>query len=236
MHTETNVITVPRDDVLHLKRSFIIVAGFTAFLWLITAAQAMLGLYLFRYGIYPGQLHGLPGVLWAPLIHGSFTHLFANTAPLVVLGTALLYGYPRSARVVIPVVYLGTGLAVWLFARESYHVGISGLNFGLLFFIFVIGALRWDRRAITLSMVVFFLYGGMILGVFPDKPDISFESHLFGAAIGTTLAVLLRNYEPRNPEKHYSWEDEKDDGESNAAERIEIDDEEQRLGQDERLH
>ena len=236
MQTETRTLAVPRDDALHLRRSFIIVAGFTAFLWLITAVQAMLGLYLFRYGIYPGQLHGLPGILWAPLIHGSFTHLFANTAPLVVLGTALLYGYPRSARVVIPVVYLGTGLAVWLFARESYHVGISGLNFGLLFFIFVIGALRWDRRAITLSLVVFFLYGGMILGVFPDKPDVSFESHLSGAAIGTALAVVLRNFEPRMPDTHYSWEVEEDDDRSDLDERIELDDEEQRLGEDERLH
>ena len=142
--------------------------------------------------------------------HDSFAHLFANTAPLLVLGTALLYGYPKSSRIVLPAVYFGTGLAVWLFARPAIHIGVSGLTFGLMFFIFVIGILRWEQRAITLSMIVFFLYGGMIWGIFPTRPDISFESHFFGALIGSVLAVLLRNHDPRPPEKHYSWEDEEE--------------------------
>lgn len=224
MLPESKALADPRHDVFHLKRSFTIVACFTALLWLITGVQAALGLYLFRYGIYPGQLHGLAGILWAPLIHGSFTHLFANTMPFLVLGTALLYGYPKSAKVVIPVVYLGTGLGVWLFARESYHVGISGVNFGFMFFVFVIGALRWDKRAITLSMIVFFLYGGMIWGILPGKQDVSFESHLFGAVIGATLAVLLRNHDPRAPEVRYSWEDEDENGELPAELRGPTDD------------
>ncbi len=213
-YSESRSLINPGDDAYHLKRSFTLVACFVALLWLIKIVETVLGAYFGRYGIYPGQLSGLTGILWSPLIHSSFTHLIANTAPLLVLGTALLYGYPKSARIVIPVVYLGTGLAVWLFARQAYHIGVSGLTFGLMFFVFVIGALRWDKRAITLSMVVFFLYGGMIWGVFPTKPDISFESHFFGALIGTILAVLLRNYDPRPPEKRYSWEeeDEEDDG------------------------
>jgi membrane associated rhomboid family serine protease len=137
-------------------------------------------------------------------------HLFANTAPLLILGTALLYGFPKSARIVIPVVYFGTGLGVWLFARQSFHIGASGLTFGFMFFVFIAGVLRWDRRTIALSMIVFFLYGSMIWGVFPGKPDISFESHLVGAVIGVTLAVLLRNYDAYPPEKKYSWEEDEE--------------------------
>ncbi|MCK5662394.1 MAG: rhomboid family intramembrane serine protease, partial [Thiotrichaceae bacterium] len=91
------------------------------------------------------------------------------------------------------------------------HIGASGLTFGFMFFVFAIGAIRWDRRASVLSMLVFFLYGGMIWGIFPSKPDISFESHFFGAVIGIVLAILLRNYDPHSPEKKYSWEDEDDD-------------------------
>ena len=200
----------PGDDSRHLKRSFIIVIAFTASLWLLQIVDTVLGLHLVRFGIYPGQLQGLGGVLWSPLIHGSFKHLFANTLPLLVLGTALIYGYPKSAKIVIPVVYFGTGLAVWMFGREAYHVGISGLNFGFLLFVFVAGALRWDKRAITLSMIVFFLYGGMIWGIFPNKPDTSFESHLSGALIGTALAIFLRTYDPLPPQKQYSWEEEDD--------------------------
>lgn len=198
----------PRDDARRLKHAFGIAAAFTIVLWLLKIVETALGADFTRFGVYPGQVHGLDGILWSPLIHSSYAHLFANTAPLLVLGTALLYGYPRSARIVIPAVYLGCGFGVWLFAREAFHVGASGLIFGFLAFIFAAGALRWDRRAIALSMVVFLLYGGMIWGVLPGRPGISFESHLIGALTGIGLAVLLRNHDPRAPEKQYSWEQE----------------------------
>ena len=218
MHSEQpRSLNNPREDARHLKRSFTLVACFTALLWLIKVVEMTLGANLVEYSIYPGQLSGLAGILWAPLIHSSFSHLFANTAPLLILGTVLIYGYPKSAKIVIPVVYFATGLCVWLFARHAFHLGASGLTFGFMFFVFSIGVLRWDKRAISLSMVVFFLYGGMIWGIFPNKPDISYESHLFGAIIGVVLAVLLRNYDPPPPEKHYSWEeDEANDLESDA--------------------
>jgi len=206
--SETRLPNDPHDDARLLKRSFTIAAAFTALVWLVKIGETVSGADFSHYGIYPGYLQGLAGILWAPLIHSSYTHVFANTAPLLVLGTALLYGYPNSAKIVIPAVYFGTGLGVWLFAREAFHVGASGLTFGFMFFVFVIGTLRWDRRAITLSMLVFFLYGGMIWGVLPGKPDISFESHLAGALIGISLAVLLRNHDPRPPEKRYSWEED----------------------------
>ena len=85
-----------------------------------------------------------------------------------------------------------------------------------MFFVFAIGAIRWDRRASVLSMLVFFLYGGMIWGIFPSKPDISFESHFFGAVIGIVLAILLRNYDPYTAEKKYSWEDDEDEDDVTA--------------------
>jgi len=130
-----------------------------------------------------------------------------------VLGTALIYGYPRSARLVIPAIYFGAGIAVWLFARPSYHIGASGLTFGMMFFVFTIGTLRWDRRAIALALIVFFLYGSMIWGVFPGDPAISWESHLAGALIGIALALVCRHRDPPPAQKHYSWEDEETDSE-----------------------
>ena len=201
----------PLKDSLLLKRSFTIVAAFTIALWVIKIVEVLSGARLYTYGILPGQLSGLTGIFTAPLIHSSFSHLFANTAPLLILGTALLYGYPKSAKIVIPVIYIGTGLGVWLFARETYHIGASGLTFGFMFFVFTIGAIRWDRRAIALSMVVFFLYGSMIWGIFPNQSGISYESHLFGAMLGIILAILLRNYDPYLPEKKYNWEEDEED-------------------------
>lgn len=117
-------------------------------------------------------------------------------------------GYPRSSKFVFPIIYFGTGLMVWLFGRESFHIGASGLSFGFLTFVFVIGALRWDKQAIALSCLVFFLYGGMIWGIFPSQPGISFESHFFGAILGVFCAIIFRNFDPKPPQKRYDWEDE----------------------------
>lgn len=200
-----------KNDNARLRRAFVMAASFALILWVIKLIEAILGLDLVHYGVYPLRAIGLTGIAIAPLIHGSWSHLFSNTAPLVILGTALLYGYPRSAIIVIPVLYLGTGLGVWLFARSAYHIGASGLTFGMMFFIFTIGVLRWDKRAMILSMLVFFLYGSMIWGIFPTKPGISFESHFFGAVIGVALAMLLKNHDPAPPPKKFSWEDEADE-------------------------
>jgi len=185
--------------------------SFTALLWLIKLVDVIFGFDFVQYGIFPRRPSGLMGIVWAPLIHGSLSHVFANTAPMIILGTALLYGYPKSAKIAIPVIYLGSGIGVWLFARGAYHIGASGLTFGIMFFVFTIGVLRWDKRAITLSLLVFFLYGGMIWGIFPSTPDISFESHFFGAATGIILAIMLKGQDPAPPEKRYSWEDEQEE-------------------------
>ena len=195
-------------DTQRLRKAFALVLSFVLLLWAIKLTEYFGGLDLARFGIYPQQPGGLAGVLFSPFIHGSFAHLFANTAPIIVIGTMLLYGYPRAAKVLLPAVYLGGGFAVWLFAREAYHIGASGLAFGMLFFVLTVGILRWDRRAIALSLLVFFLYGSMIWGVLPVAREVSFESHLSGALIGVVLAFQLRHRDPEPPRKQYSWERE----------------------------
>lgn len=208
--------TTPEHDTRRLRRSFFIAASFATVLWLIKLVEIRLGLDLAPYGVYPLRASGLAGILWAPLIHGSLSHVFANTAPIIILGTALLYGYPRSAKIVIPITYIGSGVGVWLFARGAYHIGASGLTLGMLLFVFTIGVLRWDKRAIALALIVSFLYGSTIWGIFPGDPRISFETHFFGAAIGVVLAILFKTYDPAPPEKKYSWEDEGDNVEEEA--------------------
>lgn len=204
-------------DAARFRRAVRIAVGFTLALWAIKTTESLLGIDLGVYGNYPGNVRGLAGILTGPLIHGSWSHLISNTAPLVVLGTALIYGYPLSARLAIPAIYFGTGIAVWLFARPSYHIGASGLTFGMMFFVFTIGTLRWDRRAIALALIVFFLYGGMIWGVFPVDPGISYESHLAGTLLGIALALACRHRDPAPTEKRYSWEGE-DAADENAPE------------------
>ena len=195
-----------KEDVARFRRALVGVAVFIVLLWTVKLLDTGFDLHLSRFGVYPRQWHGLWGVALAPLIHGSWQHLISNSLVLLVLGVVFLYGYPRSYRGVLLLVWLGSGLGVWLFGRSSYHFGASGLAHGLMFFIFVSGILRRDRLSIGLSLVVFFLYGGMVATIFPQQPDISYESHFFGALMGVVAAFVFRNREPALPEKTYDWE------------------------------
>lgn len=195
-------------DVIKLKKSFLTVISFTFFLWLIEILKYLFALETFKLGVHPQNLFGLIGIITAPLIHGSFEHLISNTPALIILGTILLYGYPRSCWLVIAAVWPITELGVWFTARPVYHFGASGLTYGFMAFIFIIGILRRDRLAIALSLLVFFLYGTMIWGVFPHQPGVSFETHLWGGGLGVLCAVFLRNFDPNPLPKRYSWEGE----------------------------
>ncbi|MGB5259726.1 MAG: rhomboid family intramembrane serine protease [Gammaproteobacteria bacterium] len=198
-----------------LARCSMIAITVVVVMCLIELLDRSLHLELFRYGVYPRSLPELANILAAPLVHGSWYHLLSNSFTLLVLLTMLLYAYPRSALAALVLIYIGSGTGVWLFARESYHYGASGLNHGLMFYLFTSGILRRDRLSIALAMIVFFLYGSMIWTIFPQEPGISYESHFFGAATGLLGAFLFSRRDPLPATKHYDWEDDEpgDDGE-----------------------
>ena len=179
----------------------------TALLWLILIIDSMLGLDLGRFGLRPRVWSGMIGAITAPLLHGGVEHLFSNTAPLIVSFTAILYLYPRSALRVIPMIWVGSGILGWFIGRDNLHIGASGFIYGLLAYVFVSGILRLDMRSVGVSIMVWFLYGSMIWGVLPIRPDMSWELHLSGAIIGVALAIVYRNWD-RTPLKRYDWEDD----------------------------
>lgn len=181
--------------------------GFVGLLWLV--ALLGWGLELQRFGIRPRDWIGLPGILAAPLLHAGLDHLLANSLPLLVLITTMLHLYPRAAFKVLPAVYLGPGIAVWLFAERGTHIGASGLVYGLVAYIFVAGLLRRDRRAIAASLLVSFMYGALAWGVLPIRPGVSWETHLAAAVIGVAMAIVLRQLDIP-PARRYAWEDEPD--------------------------
>jgi membrane associated rhomboid family serine protease len=194
----------------HFRLAVKIALGFLALIWFIDSMQWGFDLELEPFGIRPRQLDGLPGIVFAPLVHGGFAHLFANTPPLLVLGTAMLFLYPTSALRVLPAVYFGTGVAVWLFARDAVHIGASGLVYGLASYVFVAGLLRRDRRAIAAALLVWFMYGSLAWGVFPAQPGVSWETHLAATMIGVASAITLRRLDVP-PRKRYGLEGEEDE-------------------------
>lgn len=194
-----------------LRNSIVIAVSFAAVLWGLRLFEFAIGVNFYALGVYPRTESGLLGVITAPLIHGSWEHLIGNTLPLVLLGSMLLYGYPRSRFFALAGIWLLSGMGVWLFARSSYHFGASGLTHGIFFYLFVGGILRRDKRSAALLMVAFYMYGGMLLTILPGDPGISFESHFFGALSGGLLAYAFRNWDPKPVRKRYAWERRPDD-------------------------
>lgn len=181
---------------------------FVLFLWIIYFVQWALQLDLSSFGVLPRKTDGLMGILTAPLVHADLSHLFSNLTTLFFLSFGILYFYRSSAVRVFFIIYIFDGILVWLFARESYHIGASGLVYGFAGFLFFSGLFRKDKRSIALSLLIVFLYGGMVWGVLPTDPKISFESHLFGAMVGIVCAFIFRKSDP--PPK-YEWEEEDDE-------------------------
>lgn len=195
-------------DTPTLKNSFLYSLGFTLALWLIFCLTHYSGWGPRPFAVYPLELNGLIGIITAPLIHGSWQHIASNTLPLLLLGTMLLYGYPRSRWYALALIWILSGINVWLLARPSFHFGASGLTHGLFFYLFVIGILRQDKRSIALLMIAFMMYGGMLMTIFPQEPGISYESHFFGGLAGLLAAFAFRHWDPKPAQKHYSWEHE----------------------------
>lgn len=178
---------------------------FAFFISLIELISFVFELNFVKFGILPRNLIGLIGILTAPLIHSNLEHLYSNVIPIVVLGVSIFYFYPTSSKKVVMVIYLFTNMLVWIFARESYHIGASGIVYGLFSFLLFSGIFRKDKRAITLSLLTIFIYGGLAYGIFPTKQGISWESHLFGFLIGIFVAYFYRKTDLY---KKYDWEDE----------------------------
>jgi len=196
-------------DRRRLRRGFLLAGGFVALLWWIKAIELLFDIRLGGFGVRPGEVAGLAGLLFGPLLHGSGAHLLANTLPtLLMLGLAVAT-VPRALARGLPLMWLGSGLFVWLVAAPGgVHLGASGLTHGLMFMLFLLGLLRRDRQAIASALLVFFLYGGMLLTVFPREVGISWQYHLGGAVFGALAAVLWRRLDPAPARKRYSWEDE----------------------------
>lgn len=196
---------------LSAKESVLLTTGFVLLLWWVRVMESVTGISLVGLGVSPHTVNGLFGVAFAPLIHNSWHHLISNTLPILLLGSMLVYGYPRSRWWLLMIVWIGSGAGVWLFARSSYHVGASGIAHGLFFFLFIAGVLRRDKQSIALLMVAFFMYGTMLWTIFPQGPGISFEYHLFGAISGAVFAVLFRHLDPKPVVAKYAWELESED-------------------------
>jgi membrane associated rhomboid family serine protease len=157
----------------------------------------MSGYGLGQLGLFPRSVSGMKGLLFAPLLHGDWEHLFSNTLPLLALGWGLFYFYRKVAVFVFLIIYFIPNVLVWAFARPSYHIGASGIVYGLALFLFTGGLLRKNAGLMALSLLIALFYGSLIWGVLPVENGISWEAHLAGGVVGFICALLFKNYLPK---------------------------------------
>lgn len=172
------------------------------------------------YGIAPRQTFALRGILTTPFLHGGWKHILSNTPPFFVLMSMILFFYERVAVAALSLIYLGTGITMWLFAdpeailspfnQVSFHIGASGVVYGMATFLAFTGLFRRNVRAIAISLVIVFYYGGMIWGVLPMKEGVSWEGHLLGALVGIFTAYWFRQRieQAEESKRSYSEADE----------------------------
>ncbi len=191
-----------------LLRSLRFPGAFVALLWLIKLAELALNQDFSSMGVFPLESKGLPGILLGPLIHGDLQHLAANSVPLLILGLGIFYFYRPIAFRVFFFIYFTSGMMLWFGGRPGFHIGASGLVYGFAAFLFVSGIIRKHVRLMAISLLVAFLYGGMIWGVLPIDPKVSFEGHLFGGIAGVAVSFLYKDTGPQR--KKYEWEIEEE--------------------------
>ncbi len=172
---------------------------FTALLYVIETVDTVTGDALERAGgIVPRQSYGLDGVLFAPVLHGTWAHLLGNTLPFLILGFLAMAGGIRQFVLVTATIWILGGAGVWLVGGpDTYHVGASGVIFGWLTFLLTRGFFARSARQILLAMVLFAGWGGVLFGVLPGQPGISWQGHLFGALAGVLAAWMVARADKR---------------------------------------
>lgn len=186
-------------------------------MWVVKFYEIGFDTSLSRYGLWPRAVKGIPGIFTIPFLHGDVNHITNNSIGLITLGTMVFFFYREVAYKVFIWVYLIGGIWLWIGAPPGVpHIGASGIVYGLASFLFFSGFIRRHYQLMALSLLVTFLYGGIIWYIFPIKEGISWQGHLLGGIAGAISAWQFRKQGSQR--KRYSWELE--DGESTQVDRI----------------
>lgn len=170
---------------------------FLGVIWLAFWAEKIWGWELRSVGgIRPRELDHLSGILTYPLLHGDLEHLWNNTASFFTLNTLLFYFYRSIALPVWVLMYVLSGCLLWLLGNPGNHIGASGMIYALAAFLFLSGWIRKNSILKRVSLVVVFLYGGMVWWMLPVEEHISWAGHSAGAIMGVTMALIFRRKGP----------------------------------------
>jgi membrane associated rhomboid family serine protease len=177
---------------------------FTSLPWFVFAYEQYFDVHLYQYGVLPRKLAHLYGIFTMPFLHSDWQHILGNTPPLFILTSFLFYFYKKFFGWVYMYIYILAGFWTWIIGREDFHIGASGIIYGLTSYIFFSGAWSKNYRLAAISLLIVFLYGSIIWGIFPMEKHVSWEGHLSGFVAGFILSIYYRKELPKR--KKYEWE------------------------------
>lgn len=193
MSTDSNSSSVP-SNIRDALRGVIL---FVATIWAVWLVNWLFNLQLNGWGISPRHIGGLVGIPLAPFLHDGLGHLLSNTVPLVILLVLLVSSRAGAWMTIVEIAIVG-GVLLWLFGRNgtdqvpTVHVGASGLIYGLIAYLIVVGFREKQIVSMAVAVLVGFLYGGSLLtGILPTQAGVSWDGHLAGAVAGVASAMLV---------------------------------------------
>ncbi len=185
-------------------------------MWLIKLFEIFMGIDLGIYGLYPQTLYGAIGIITSPFLHSDISHLLSNTFPFILLMGGIFSYYKKDVWKIFFLIYFLSGFWTWIIARPAYHIGASGLVYGMAFFLILSAFFRKEKGIMAFALLIFFLYGSIIWGFFPQffpQKNISWEGHLMGAVAGIIVAFYYKSSGPKPIEYHWDCDDYDDDDE-----------------------
>ena len=189
--------------------SILVSISFVTILWIVKLLEIILGESFYNLGILPKTFVGLRGILFTPLLHSDFSHLAGNSFPLIILIPIMLTTYSRVAVKVFVIVWLMGGLAVWLLSFNIvYHIGASGVVYGLAAFLLGSAFFQKKTRSAVIVLAIIILHSGILEGFFNMSEGISWEAHIYSAAVGIVCSFIFRKVDLPEEKK---WEDEEEE-------------------------
>ncbi len=197
-----------REDRAKIWDALLFNGAFLLIIWVLWLYERETGHRLTSWGTQPRSARGAIGIITTPFLHGSLDHISGNTLSFASLSTFLIFFYRSIAFRILLILYLASGILLWLIAGDGNHIGVSGVIYGMAAFLFFSGVMRDNPKLLRVSLAVAFLYGSIVWWVLPIDPHISWEGHLAGSVVGISLAAAYRKQGPKR--EKYRWEIEEE--------------------------
>lgn len=214
-------ITDSKTELKKMLLAMVIPGSFLFFCWMIYLIEISLNIDLAGYGLRPREISQWYGIITMPFLHGGFEHIIANTASFLVLGSLLFYFYNDDAIQIFIWSYFLSGVFTWIIGRNSIHIGASAMIYAFAGYLFTAGVISKNIRLMAIALIVVFMYGSMIWGIFPQNNNVSWEGHLSGFAAGIGLAFMYRPPKPVDESEAFS-EFEEDDCDCTGGDEVDV--------------